>query len=60
MKSKRIALDAYYTPPDVAAKLVKCIPNLGTRAPTLTILEPSCGGGAFLDALGERWRGAYP
>jgi len=58
MSTERRPLDAYYTPPEVATKLVARIPNLGTRAPALTILEPSCGGGAFVDALGERWRGA--
>ena len=53
--SNRDALDRYYTPDSVARKLVAAIPDLGARVPPLTILEPSCGAGAFLRAIGERW-----
>ena len=53
--SEHDPLDRYYTPGKVAVQLVAAIPPLGERVPPLTILEPSCGAGAFLRAIGERW-----
>ena len=43
----RHALDAYYTPHQLAAALVRRLPFL----PGQRVLEPSAGGGAFVDAL---------
>jgi hypothetical protein len=53
--SSRDALDRYYTPDSVAMKLVAAIPELGVRVHPLTVLEPSCGGGAFMRAIRGRW-----
>ena len=53
--SNRDALDRYYTPDSVAMRLVAAVPDLGARVHPLTILEPSCGGGAFMRALRLRW-----
>jgi hypothetical protein len=46
----RIPMDAYFTPDDLAAKLVGLLP-IGE---TDSVLEPHVGGGAFLRALGGR------
>lgn len=40
----------YYTPHDLATFLVRWIEN----ASPSRVLEPSCGDGVFLDALGQR------
>ena len=49
MSLRRSALDAYYTPPSLAAAMwdiaTKLCPN-----PTPYVLEPACGPGAFFDA----------
>jgi hypothetical protein len=52
---KRITNDAYFTPPDVA---IACVGALDMPVPEV-ILEPSVGGGAFLDAAKARWPKAY-
>lgn len=44
-----IALDAYYTPDDVAARCVAALPTEATWR--VRALEPSVGGGAFVRAL---------
>src|SRR3954467_455088 len=53
---RRRALGAFYTPPDVARRLVD-IAFAGTSGP-LRVCDPACGDGAFLlaaaDALAER------
>lgn len=72
----REVLDRYYTPDEVAAALVRHLPDLddpARLAPGVSvwrdgclqrgegwprILEPSVGGGAWVDALRERWSGA--
>lgn len=48
-------LDRYYTPDGVARACVATVPDLGARVHRLEILEPSCGGGAFLRAIRQRW-----
>lgn len=48
----RRALDAYYTPDDVAERLVSLLPI----TPDDSVIEPSCGGGAFVRALMARTR----
>lgn len=45
----RVALDAYYTPDDVAARCVAALPDAATRVSR--VLEPSVGGGAFVRAI---------
>ena len=45
--AKRRALDAYYTPDNLAAALVGLLPIEATD----TVLEPHAGGGAFVRAL---------
>jgi adenine-specific DNA-methyltransferase len=47
---RRKALGAFYTPPDMARKLVEW----SLRAPTDTVLDPSFGGLVFLKAARER------
>ena len=47
LASKRRPLDAYYTPDDLAAKLVGLVPIEATDI----VMEPHAGGGAFVRAL---------
>lgn len=51
---KRAEGDAYYTPDDVARKLVGLMDELADEEPRY-VLEPSVGGGAFARAARERW-----
>lgn len=53
----RRALDAYYTPDDVALACVDALAPLVARGST--IVEPSVGGGAFVRALRERGVGGF-
>ena len=53
---ERVALDAYHTPDDVAARCVAALPEMPIG---LRVLEPSVGGGAFLRAVHDRWAEAY-
>lgn len=48
--SERQPLDAYYTPDDLAARLVGLLPI----QPWDVCLEPHCGGGAFVRALAAK------
>lgn len=54
MKASDGAQDKFYTRPAVVRFVVPLIPDLGTYA---EIVEPSAGGGVFLDALPERATG---
>ena len=46
---ERVALDAYYTPDDVAARCVAALPEAAMQV--ARVLEPSVGGGAFVRAV---------
>lgn len=54
-QKERRALDAYYTPDDVALKCVQAI-GLASGPTQPRVLEPSVGGGAFARALRSQWR----
>lgn len=43
---------AHYTPPSLAAGLIAAVLDGWTSAGEVTVLDPSCGGGAFLLAAG--------
>jgi SAM-dependent methyltransferase len=47
-------LGAFYTPADVASELVAWAAD-GLDAPPRRVLDPACGGGAFLLAVRELW-----
>lgn len=47
-------LDAFYTPPEIAAAICKGLSHLGFTSGN--ILEPSCGSGRFFDAMPEEMR----
>ena len=56
---ERVALDAYYTPDDVAARCVAALPLDAVDLCARWALEPSVGGGAFVRALRTRSPGAH-
>ena len=55
---ERVALDAYYTPDDVARLCVSALPDAALPRDGEWALEPSVGGGAFVRALQARQPGA--
>lgn len=44
----RSRLGVYYTPPALSARLLEMAANAGTDWTTCRVLDPACGGGAFL------------
>lgn len=56
----RSAWGAYYTPPALAARLLKLADEAGTNWAVAKILDPACGGGAFLLPVALRMRDAMP
>ena len=50
----RAALGAYYTPPALAARLLDMATEAGTNWKTSEVLDPACGGGAFLVPVAQR------
>ena len=50
----------YYTPPALAARLIDQATETGTDWTTARILDPACGGGAFLAPVAERIMQALP
>lgn len=50
----RAARGAYYTPPSVAERLLDLAAGEGVDWSTATVLDPSCGGGAFLVPVAAR------
>lgn len=50
----RAARGAYYTPPSVAERLLDLAAGEGIDWSTATVLDPSCGGGAFLVPVAAR------
>ncbi|HXW15540.1 MAG TPA: N-6 DNA methylase, partial [Terriglobia bacterium] len=47
----RSRLGAYYTPPPLAERLVSMSTSAGVDWRTCRVLDPACGGGAFLSAV---------
>jgi adenine-specific DNA-methyltransferase len=47
----RSRLGAYYTPPPLAERLVSIASIAGVNWKTCRVLDPACGGGAFLSAV---------
>jgi adenine-specific DNA-methyltransferase len=47
----RSKLGAYYTPPPLADRLVSMASHAGVNWATCRVLDPACGGGAFLSAV---------
>ena len=47
----RSRLGAYYTPPPLAERLVFMATSAGVNWNTCRVLDPACGGGAFLSAV---------
>jgi adenine-specific DNA-methyltransferase len=47
----RSRLGAYYTPPPLADRLVAMATKAGVNWKTCRVLDPACGGGAFLSAV---------
>lgn len=47
----RSRLGAYYTPPPLAERLVSIATNAGVDWSNCRVLDPACGGGAFLSAV---------
>ena len=47
----RSRLGAYYTPPPLAERLVSMATSAGVNWETCRVLDPACGGGAFLSAV---------
>lgn len=50
----RSRLGVYYTPPAVAARLLDQVAAAGVDWRSCTVLDPACGGGAFLAPAAER------
>jgi adenine-specific DNA-methyltransferase len=47
----RSRLGAFYTPPPLAERLVSMATSAGVNWSTCQVLDPACGGGAFLSAV---------
>jgi adenine-specific DNA-methyltransferase len=54
----RSRLGAYYTPPPLAERLVAMATSAGVNWKTCRVLDPACGGGAFLSAVAGSMVGA--
>lgn len=51
---------AYYTPPALTARLMDLAAEAGVDWATARVLDPACGGGAFLMPVALRMRAALP
>jgi adenine-specific DNA-methyltransferase len=47
----RRSLGAYYTPPPLAARLIELVESTGLNWRTARVVDPSCGGAAFLASV---------
>jgi adenine-specific DNA-methyltransferase len=56
----RSKLGAYYTPPPIADRLVTMAARAGINWATCRVLDPACGGGAFLSAVAIPMLSALP
>ncbi len=54
----RSALGMYYTPPSLTARLIAQASDAGTDWGCARVLDPACGGGAFLAPVAQRMIGA--
>jgi adenine-specific DNA-methyltransferase len=53
-KEMRARLGVYYTPPALAARLLDQATEAGVDWATASVLDPACGGGAFLAPTAQR------
>ena len=51
---ERAALGAYYTPPALCERLLDLATEAGVDWRTVRVLDPACGGGAFLSPVARR------
>lgn len=58
--SLRSAWGAFYTPPAVTERLLEMVGDAGIDWTTARVLDPACGGGAFLLPVALRMRQALP
>jgi adenine-specific DNA-methyltransferase len=58
--SLRSEWGAYYTPPALTERLLQLAEEAGTDWTTARVLDPACGGGAFLLPVALRMRQAMP
>jgi adenine-specific DNA-methyltransferase len=54
----RTKLGVYYTPPLLTARLIALASEAGTRWQSARVLDPACGGGAFLAPVAQQMIGA--
>ena len=52
--TRRAALGAYYTPPALCERLLDMATQAGVDWRTARVLDPACGGGAFLSPVARR------
>lgn len=52
--SMRSELGAYYTPPPLVSRLIDNAERAGTNFRSCSIIDPACGGGAFLAPVASR------
>jgi adenine-specific DNA-methyltransferase len=50
----RAELGAYYTPPELCERLLDMATEAGVDWRSARVLDPACGGGAFLSAMAQR------
>jgi len=50
----RSSLGIYYTPPTITARLIEQATAAGVNWATARVLDPACGGGAFLSPVAKR------
>lgn len=53
-RSLRLKWGVYYTPPALTVRLLDIAEQAGTDWTTCTVLDPACGGGAFLGPVATR------
>lgn len=56
----RATLGIYYTPPALTARLIMQATEAGVEWASARVLDPACGGGAFLAPVAQRIVGALP
>lgn len=56
----RSSLGAYYTPPPLVSRLLDLAENAGVDFGSATVIDPACGGGAFLAPVALRMLKSMP